>query len=50
MALGAEAVRPPAKLKVSVALLPKVKMPVLLNTVATWMSLMVVLLPCKARL
>ncbi len=50
MLLGAIAVKPPAKVKLSVALLPKVKMPVLLNTVAACVSLMLVLLPCKARL
>ena len=50
MALGDVAVKPPAKVKVSVALLPKVRVPVLLNTVATWMSLMVVLEPNRAKL
>ncbi len=50
MVLGAVAVKPPAKLKVSVAWLPKVRVPVLLNTVATWMSLMVVYEPNNAKL
>ena len=50
MLLGAVAVKPPAKLKVSVALLPKVKLPVLLNTVAACVPLMLVLLPRSARL
>ena len=34
MLMGAVAVKPPANVNVSVALLPKVKVPVLLNTVA----------------
>ncbi len=50
MLLGAVAVKPPAKLKVSVAPLPKVRVPVLLNTVATCMSLMLVLEPNSAKL
>ena len=50
MALGAVAVKPPAKLNVSVALLPNVSVPVLLNTVATWMSLMLALEPNSAKL
>ena len=50
MLLGAVAVKPPAKVKLSVALLPKVSVPVLLNTVAACVPLMLVLLPCKARL
>ena len=50
MLIGAVAVKPPANVKVSVAWLPNVRVPVLLNTVATWMQLMLVLLPCKARL
>ncbi len=50
MVLGAVAVKPPAKVKLSVALLPKVKLPVLLNTVATWMSLMVVFEPNNTKL
>ncbi len=50
MALGDVAVKPPANVKLSVAWLPNVRVPVLLNTVATWMSLMLVLLPCKAKL
>ncbi len=48
--LGEVAVKPPAKVKLSDALLPKVSVPVLLNTVAACVSLMLVLLPCKARL
>ena len=50
MALGAVAVKPPAKVKLSVALLPKVKLPVLLNTVAACVPLMLVLPPSKAKL
>ena len=50
MLLGAVAVKPPAKVNTSLALLPKVKIPVLLNTVAACVPLMLVLLPCKARL
>ncbi len=50
MMLGAVAVKPPAKVNVSVALLPKVKLPVLLNTVAVCVPLMLVLLPRSARL
>ncbi len=50
MALGAVAVKPPAKVKLSDALLPKVSVPVLLNTVAACVPLMLVLPPCKARL
>jgi len=50
MLLGAVAVKPPAKVKLSVALLPKVRVPVLLNTVAACVLLMLVLLPCKTRL
>ncbi len=50
IALGAVAVKPPAKVKMSDALLPKVSVPVLLKTVAACVPLMLVLLPCKARL
>ena len=50
MLLGAVAVKPPAKLKLSVALLPRVRVPVLLNTVAACVPLMLVLPPCKAKL
>ena len=50
MALGAVAVRPPAKVKLSVALLPKVRVPVLLNTVGIWLLVTLVLLPCKTKL
>ena len=50
IALGAVPVKPPAKVKLSDALLPKVSVPVLLKTVAACVPLMLVLLPCKARL
>ncbi len=50
MALGDVAVRPPAKLKLSVAWLPKVRVPVLLNTVAACVSLMLVFEPNNAKL
>ncbi len=50
MAEGAVAVMPLAKVKLSVAWLPKVRVPVLLNTVGAWVLLMLVLLPCKAKL
>ncbi len=50
MALGDVAVKPPANVKLSVAWLPNVRVPVLLNTVATWMSLMLVLEPNSAKL
>ena len=50
MVLGDVAVKPPAKVNTSLALLPKVKIPVLLNTVAACVPLMLVLLPCKAKL
>ena len=50
IALGAVAVKPPAKVNESAALLPKVRVPVLLNAVAACVPLMLVLLPCKARL
>ncbi len=50
MALGDVAVKPPAKLKVSVAWLPNVRVPVLLNTVGDKVPLMLVLEPNKAKL
>ncbi len=50
MLLGDVAVKPPAKLKVSVALLPTVRVPVLLNTVGAWVPVMLVLLPRSAKL
>ena len=50
MVLGDVAVRPPAKVKLSVAWLPKVKVPVLLNTVGAKVLLTLVLLPRSARL
>ena len=50
MLLGAVAVKPPAKLNTSLALLPKVKMPVLLNTVAACVPLMLVLEPNNVKL
>ncbi len=50
MLLGAVAVKPPANVKLSVAWLPNVRVPVLLNTVANWMSLMLVLEPKSAKL
>ncbi len=50
MALGDVAVKPPANVKLSVAWLPKVRVPVLLNTVAACVPLMLVLLPRSARL
>ncbi len=50
MLLGAVAVMPPAKLKVSVALLPKVKMPVLLNTVGAKALVTFVVPPSSAKL
>ena len=50
MPLGDVAVSPPAKLNTSLALLPKVRAPVLLNTVAACVPLMLVLLPRSARL
>ncbi len=46
----AVAVKPPTNVKLSVAWLPKVRVPVLMNSVATWMSLMLVLEPNKAKL
>ncbi len=50
MALGDVAVRPPAKVNMSVALLPKVRVPVLLNTVAACVPLMLVFEPNNAKL
>ena len=50
MVLGDVAVRPPAKLNTSLALLPNVRVPVLLNTVGACVPLMFVLLPRSARL
>ena len=50
MVLGAVAVKPPAKLKVSVALLPNVRVPVLLNTVGARVPLMLEVEPNSAKL
>ncbi len=50
MAEEAVAVMPLTKVKLSVAWLPNVRVPVLLNTVGAWVPLMLVLLPCKAKL
>lgn len=50
MLLADVAVKPPTKVNVSFAPLPKVKMPVLLNTVAAWLPLMLVLEPNNAKL
>ncbi len=50
MLLGDVAVRPPAKVKLSVDWLPKVRVPVLLNTVAAMVPVMLVLLPRSAKL
>ena len=50
MALGDVAVRPPAKVNTSLALLPKVRVPVLLNTVAARVPLMLVFEPNNAKL
>ncbi len=50
MLLGDVAVMPPAKVKVSVAWLPNVRVPVLLNTVGDKVPLMLVLEPNKAKL
>ncbi len=50
MLIGDVAVKPPAKVKLSVAWLPNVRVPVLLNTVAACVPLMPVLLPRSARL
>ena len=48
--LGAVAVKPPAKVKVSVAWLPNVRVPVLLNTVGARVPLMLVFEPNNAKL
>ncbi len=50
MLIGDVAVSPPAKLNTSLALLPKVRVPVLLNTVGATVSLMLVLEPNSAKL
>ena len=50
MLLAEVAVKPPTKVNVSFAPLPKVKMPVLLNTVGAWVPVMLVLLPRSAKL
>ena len=50
MLIGDVAVKPPTKVNESAALLPKVRVPVLLNTVAACVPLMLVLLPRSARL
>ncbi len=50
MALGDVAVKPPANVKLSVAWLPNVRVPVLPNTVAACVPLMLVLLPSNAKL
>ncbi len=50
MALGDVAVKPPAKLNTSLALLPKVRVPVLLNTVGDTVPLMLVFDPNSAKL
>ncbi len=50
MALGDVAVKPPANVKLSVAWLPKVRVPVLLNTVGARVPLMLVLEPKSAML
>ncbi len=50
MAEGAVAVMPLTKVKLSVAWLPKVRVPVLLNAVAARVPVMFVLLPRSARL
>ena len=50
MVLGDVAVKPPAKVNTSLALLPKVKLPVLLNTVAACVPLMLVLEPNNTKL
>ena len=47
---GAVAVRPRAKVNMSVALLPKVRVPVLLNTVGACVPLIFVFEPNKAKL
>ncbi len=50
MLIGDVAVKPPANVKLSVAWLPNVRVPVLLNTVGATVPLMLVLLPRSARL
>ncbi len=50
MALGDVAVKPPAKFNTSLALLPNVKLPVLLNTVGARVPVTLVLLPINAKL
>ncbi len=50
MVLGDVAVKPPAKLKVSVALLPNVRVPVLLNTVGAKALVTFVVPPSSAKL
>ncbi len=50
MVLGAIAVKPPAKVNESAALLPKVRVPVLLNTVGARVPLMLVFDPNSAKL
>ena len=50
MLIGDVAVKPPANVKLSVAWLPKVRVPVLLNTVGARVPLMLVLEPNSARL
>ncbi len=50
MLTGDVAVKPPANVKLSVAWLPNVRVPVLLNTVGATVPLMLVLLPRSARL
>ena len=50
MLLGDVAVKPPAKVKLSAALLPKVRVPVLLNTVGARVPLMLVFEPNSAKL
>ncbi len=50
MVLGDVAVKPPAKVNTSLALLPKVRVPVLLNTVGAWVPLMLVFDPNSAKL
>ena len=50
MLLGDVAVKPPANVKLSVAWLPKVRVPVLLNTVGARVPLMLVFEPNNAKL
>ena len=50
MLLGDVAVKPPAKVNTSLALLPKVRVPVLLNTVGATVPLMLVFEPNNAKL